>query len=134
VDFVRAVVDRGAAVVLDPPAAVCDALAPVRALGRLQLVATVDRDAEAAIIARARGFLGSYGSSALVAALLGVPAVALYSSREQVADEDLQIAASFLGREPFGRLHVCEATRALGDAAELAARLLEDDAKALSLA
>ena len=128
-EFVEALVSGGTVVVLEPPG-LSDALAPLVALGRLRVLEDVNREAEASILSRARGFLGSYGPSPFVAALLGVPSVAVYTRRERVADEDLEIAASFLDREPFGRLQVLEAT----EMAEAAAGLLQDRTRSLSVA
>jgi hypothetical protein len=131
VESVSALAKRGMVVVLDPPAALCAGLAPLAELGQARVLEEVDREVETAVLARAGGFLGSYGSSAFVAVLLGVPAVALYSRREQVADEDLEIAASFLGREPFGHLQALEPVGSAGETAEVAARLLEQETLSL---
>jgi hypothetical protein len=122
VEAVAALARRATVVVLEP-------VEPLRELesrgdpARVRLLKGVGREREAAILARSDGFLGSYGSSAFVAALLGVPAVALYSKREHVLDEDLQIASSFLGRKSFGRLEALEASGSARGAGELAARL-----------
>jgi hypothetical protein len=122
-ELVEPLLRSGTVVLLDPPG-------PLVASDRLQVFEGVNREAEAAILARARGFLGGYGPSPYVAALLGVPSFAVYARRDEVADEDLELAASFLDREPFGRLQMLESTTA----AETIAALLYDRAGSLSLA
>jgi hypothetical protein len=59
-----------------------------------------DPEFAAAVLSRARSFVGSWGPSAIVAGLLGVPAVALAGPGE-IAPDDLRIARSFLSRPPF---------------------------------
>jgi hypothetical protein len=133
VESVGALARRTTVVGFEPSGALKDGLMPLVETGQLQLLGERGRKAEMAVLARARGFLGSYGSSPFVAALLGVPAVALYSRQEQVADEDLEIAASFLDREPFGHLQTLEAVGLAGETAEVVVRSLEQKAEMLSL-
>ena len=60
-----------------------------------------DRAAEAAILARSRGFFGSDPVSAVLAVLTGVPAVVVGAEGQ----DGLQLASS-LGRPPFGSLQI----------------------------
>ena len=90
----------------------------------------LDRPAQAAVLARARGFVGTYGVEAILAVLSGVPAVALSTGAEP-ADE-LQLVASFLARPPFGRLRVIEAAESAPETAGRAAQLLEAPIEALA--
>jgi hypothetical protein len=83
----------------------------------------LDRTAQTAVLARARGFVGGYGVEAYLAVLLGVPAVAFSSG--SVAADYLRVVSSFLDRPPFGPLHVVEAGASAAEDAERAARLLE---------
>jgi hypothetical protein len=53
-----------------------------------------DRAAELATLARARAFVGGWGPSALAAAMLGVPSIAV--DRGDASEDDLRLAASFL--------------------------------------
>ena len=62
-----------------------------------------------AIVARSRGFAGSYGVLPYLASLHGVPAVALYSDPAHVAEEHVTLATSFFAWPPFGRFTVLEA-------------------------
>src|SRR5439155_17812069 len=93
--------------------------------GALSLLEPSGAELESAVLARARGFLGSYGATVYAAALLGVPAVGLYSRREGVSGDDLQVAASFLARPPFGHVETLEVGAAVRDPAGIAGRLLE---------
>jgi hypothetical protein len=117
----------GPVVVLDPPTALRAELEEVAEGGGVFLLESVGAELELGVLAGARGFLGSYGASAYVAVLRGVPAVGFYSRREEVADEDLRVAASFLARPPFGSLHALEA---IPETAAQAAALLEEAAPA----
>jgi len=80
----------------------------------------LDRRTAAVVLARSRGFVGTYGAEAVLAVLVGVPSVVVGG----VAGEDLQLMASFLGRPPFGPLHVVEAGGSTAEAAERAEGLL----------
>ena len=90
----------------------------------------LDRRAQAAVLAGARGFVGTYGVEAILAVLSGVPAVALSTGTEP-ADE-LQLVSSFLARPPFGRLRVIEAAESPAETAGRAAQLLEAPTEALA--
>jgi hypothetical protein len=125
-----ALTEAGPVVVLDPPDPLRPELEAFAEAGGVYLLEPVGAELETAVLARARGFLGSYGASAYVAALLGVSAVGLYSGREEIADEDLQVAASFLARPPFGLLHAVQAGDGPAEAAAHAASLLEEAASA----
>jgi hypothetical protein len=59
-----------------------------------------------AVLARARGFVGSYGAEAHAAALLGVPAVAFAGALGAQEEADLRLAEAFLSGPEFGPLHV----------------------------
>jgi hypothetical protein len=86
----------------------------------------LDRAAQTAVLARARGFVGTYGVEAYVAVLLGRPAVVF--GAEEADPTDLRIASTFLARAPFGRLETIEA----GEPAERALALLERHAESLA--
>ena len=90
----------------------------------------LDRPAQAAVLARARGFAGTYGAEAILAVLSGLPAV-VFATGGEPADE-LQLVSSFLSRPPFGRLHLVEAAGSPAEAADRAIRLLEAPVKALA--
>jgi hypothetical protein len=82
----------------------------------------LDRPAQAAVLARARAFVGTYGAEAVLAVLSGVPAVVLSTGAEP-ADE-LQLVSSFLTRPPFGRLRMIEAADSPAETAGRAAEAL----------
>jgi hypothetical protein len=90
----------------------------------------LDRDAQAAVLARSRGFVGSYAVEAYLALLLGRPAVAL--GAEDADEDDLLVVSSFLARPPFGELDVLDAATAPAEVAKHAARLLEAPVEALA--
>jgi hypothetical protein len=121
-----------AVVVLDPPDSLRHELIPLAEAGRASVLEAIDGELETAVLARARGFFGSYGVSAYAAVLLGVPAVALYSRPEQVVEDDLRIARSFLARPPFGCLHAMLADPSV-KAAALAALLAEGQGALLAV-
>jgi hypothetical protein len=110
-EILSVLAERGPVVALDPPEG-------LTVPGHVHVVEGAGLDVETALLARARGFVGSYGFRVYLAALLGLPAVGLYRRREAIADDDLQIARAFLDRPPFGRMHTLEA----GDAHETAQR------------
>jgi hypothetical protein len=102
-------------------------------LAGLTEVATLDgldRSEQTAVLARARGFAGTYGVEAYVAVLLGLPAVAFVV--EEPDPDDLRIASSFLARPPFGRLHVITASGSPAERAEQALALIEQHAEVLA--
>jgi hypothetical protein len=84
----------------------------------------LDRPAQAAVLARADGFAGTYGAEAYLAILSGVPAVAFSSSRNDPDDHDVRVASSFLAATPFGRLDVIDPDVPPADAAARADGLL----------
>jgi hypothetical protein len=90
----------------------------------------LDRPAQAAVLARARGFVGPYGVEAILAVLSGVPAVALSTGTEP-ADE-LELVSSFLARSPFGRLRLIESAESPAETAGRAAQLLAGPVEALA--
>ena len=83
----------------------------------------LDRSAQTAVIARARGFLGTLGVEAILAVLSGVQTVVLASAAARVADDDLRLLSSFLSEDPYGRLHTLEPIVSDEEAVERAVRL-----------
>ena len=108
-DLVRALADQTAVVALDG----------------------LDRAAQASVIARSRGFVGDSGAEALVAVMLGVPAVVLGGIDSVLDETDRKLVASFLSRPPFGRLDAVGPAGAAGDAAERILRLLDERSASL---
>ena len=92
----------------------------------------LERDAQAQVIARARGFVGNYGAEAVVALLLGRPAVVF--AAEDVDPHELQVASAFLAGEPYGRLRVVEPAGSAKEAAARLLRALDTPAEALAVA
>jgi hypothetical protein len=92
----------------------------------------LDRAAQTAVVARARGFVGTYGVEAYLAVLAGVPAVAFASGSDHVNPDDLRLVSSFLARPPFGRLQVVETALSVSGAVERATELLDARAEALA--
>jgi hypothetical protein len=90
----------------------------------------LDRPAQAGVLARSRGFVGSYGVESYLAVLLGRPAVVVGAERADA--DDLSVASSFLAGPPFGRLHVLEAAASPEEVAKHAARLLEAPVEAFA--
>ena len=90
----------------------------------------LDRSEQTAVLARARGFAGTYGVEAYVAVLLGLPAVAFVA--DEPDPDDLRIASSFLARPPFGRLHAITASGPPAERADQALALIEQHAKVLA--
>ena len=124
--------ERSAVVVLDWRHTVGDVIGRLAEDERVHFVDEADPNAAAAILARACGFVGSYGPTAYAAALMGVPATALYSRREAIASTDLRVAASFLARPPFGRLVTVDATGPANETATHVANLLEPAGRVLA--
>jgi hypothetical protein len=91
-----------------------------------------DGAAQAAVVARARGFVGTFGVEAVLAVLSGVPAVAFDSRPQQPVEDDLRLVSSFLADPPFGHLHVLDVTGSPAEAAKQAGRLLEAPVEALA--
>jgi hypothetical protein len=92
----------------------------------------LDRSAQAAVLARARGFVGTYGVEAVLAVLLGVQAVAFSPGSQQVDEDELRLISSFLAAPPFGALHVIEAGGSADEAVEQASQLLDAPVEALA--
>jgi hypothetical protein len=90
----------------------------------------LDRSEQTAVLARARGFAGTYGVEAYMAVLLGLPAVAFVV--EEPDPDDLRIASSFLARPPFGRLHAITASGSPAEDAEQALALIERHVEVLA--
>jgi hypothetical protein len=126
VQVIRGLAGNGAAVLLDAPDSLRRELDEPRLAGRLQLLETPG-ELRTAVLSRASGFVGSYGATLFEAALAGTPTVGLYSQLDEVAGGDLRLAASFLTRPPFGRLHTLEASVEPHRIAEQAVELLESD-------
>jgi hypothetical protein len=124
--------ERSAVVVLGSRHTLGDGIRRIAEDDRVHFVDEADPNAAAAILARACGFVGSYGPTAYAAALLGVPAAALYSRREAIASTDLRVAASFLARPPFGRLVTVEASGPARETARHVADLLEPAGRVLA--
>jgi hypothetical protein len=78
----------------------------------------LDRDVQSGVIARSRGFIGTYGVEAHVAVLLGLPAVALPRQAAPPKELDLRVVSSFLGGPQFGRLQLHQDARPAEAAAE----------------
>jgi hypothetical protein len=92
----------------------------------------LDRRAQAAVLARARGFVGRYGVEAVLAVLSGTRAVAFAEGLEEAVLGDLRLASAFLADAPYGRLQVLEAGGSAEEAAERALRLLDASVEALA--
>jgi hypothetical protein len=115
------------AVRFDEHADVADALAARTTVVDL---AGLDRDAQSAVLARSRGFVGTYGVEAYLSVLLGRPAIAF--ATESADRHDLRLASSFFSRPPFGALHVLSAGDSAFDAADRVEGLLEAPVEALA--
>ena len=81
----------------------------------------LDRPAQAAVLARSRAYVGPYGTEAVLAVLAGVPSVVLGG----VGHVDLRVISSFLGRAPFGPMHVVEPEGTAAGAAERVEKLVD---------
>jgi hypothetical protein len=90
----------------------------------------LDRAAQAGVLARSQGFVGSYGVESYLGVLLGRPAVVLGAERADA--DDRTVASSFLARGPFGPLHVLDGAVSPAEVAEHAARLLTSPVEALA--
>ena len=84
----------------------------------------LDRQIQAAVLGRSRGFVGPWGVEAVLAVLVGVPSVTVGAGDE----DDLRLVSSFLRGTPFGSLTVIER----GEAGEQIRRLLTEPAGALA--
>jgi hypothetical protein len=79
---------------------------------------TVDLDDFAAadrfaVLGRSRGYVGPYGAAAILAVLLGLPAVAIADELDALARNDVRVATEFLRPPTFGRLRVVAAAEPL---------------------
>ena len=90
----------------------------------------LNRSAQAAVLARARGFVGCFGVEACLGLLLGRPVVVVLD--EGVDRDELRMASLLLARRPFGRLHVLEAVEGAVEASEEALRFVEDPVETLA--
>jgi hypothetical protein len=106
---IAALATAGPLVVLDPPGLLGGALDTLD-VADLRVVSGAKHALQSAVLARARGFVGSYGTAAFLAVLHGVDAVALYTASEFVDDGDLRVVASFLNGPQYGRLSTAQAT------------------------
>jgi hypothetical protein len=77
----------------------------------------LDRANQAAVLARARAFVGEFGAEACLAVLLGRPAVCLVAPDDDSL-EAARVISTFLAREPFGKLHLLELGRSAAEDAE----------------
>lgn len=66
----------------------------------------LDRDGQSAVLARSRGFIGTYGVEAHLALLLGLPAAALPQESQPPDEDDLRVVSTFLNGPQFGRLQI----------------------------
>jgi hypothetical protein len=89
----------------------------------------LDRPAQAAVLARARGFVGRFGPEACLALLLGRPAVVTAAGGEP---DELRVASSVLAGGQFGWLYVLEATGSAAESAERAVRLVDGSVEAFA--
>jgi hypothetical protein len=112
-EAVRLLAEDGAVVVLAPPPELREGLSDPA----VRVLPDVDRDTATAVVGGASGFVGSYGTTAYLAVLTGVPAVAFHDGTAP-ADE-LRIAGSFLSVRPFGRLHALETDAGASRAVEI---------------
>ena len=125
---VKALAEHGPVVVIAPA---LEHAAPAEE-GGVTLVETSDPRVEEAIVARARGFAGSYGPLPYLASLAGCPAVALYSSPDHVAEEDIRLASASFAWAPFGPFNALDAGGQAAQVSERAATLLREAADALA--
>ena len=67
-----------------------------------------------AVLGRSRGYVGVYGADAFLAVLLGLPAVVVADELDEIARNDVRVAAGFLRRPTFGQLRVVGADEVAG--------------------
>ena len=112
-EAVRLLAENGAVIVLAPPPELREELSDPA----VRVLPDLDRDTATAVVGGASGFVGSYGTTAYLAVLTGVPAIAFHDGTAP-ADE-LRIAGSFLSVRPFGRLHALETDAGASRAVEI---------------
>jgi hypothetical protein len=117
----------GRVAVVDAPEAVVEALSETNP----HVVPGDSWEALSAVVARADALIGSYGAAAYLAALHGVPALAIYTDPGGVDPDDLRVALSFLAEPPYGQVRAIRAPSA-EEIAKLAGALLGRRAEALS--
>jgi len=105
-------------------AAAVEESAPVVALDGL------DAAAAHAVVARADAYAGPYGAEAYLAVLSGVPAVAVRGG--EVPENELRLAATFLGEPPFGPLDVVDPGEPPEAIAERVVRRMQSAARPLA--
>jgi hypothetical protein len=59
-----------------------------------------------AVLGSSRGYVGPYGAEAFLAVLLGLPAIVVADELDEIARNDIGVAAGFLRRPTFGQLRV----------------------------
>src|SRR5581483_11085751 len=91
-----------------------------------------ERAEQAGVLGRARGFVGGFGPEAVLASLVGTPAVVLRSDAAEPAD--LRIVSSFLGRPPFGPIHLIDDSGGPASVADRALAWLDAQHAALAIA
>ena len=83
----------------------------VAAGARVQTISTSVRDnlaAQSAVVARARGFIGTYGGFSYLAPLYGVDSVSFFSAREKLVPFHLDHAQRTFGGLAAGRFLACD--------------------------
>jgi hypothetical protein len=58
------------------------------------------------VLGSSRGYVGPYGAEAFLAVLLGLPAIVVADELDEIARNDIGVAAGFLRRPTFGQLRV----------------------------
>jgi hypothetical protein len=102
--------------------------------GRVASLDGLDRARQAAVLRRARGFVGPFGVEALLALLSGTSAVVVGAGPRREQDRDLRLVSSFLVQPPYGELHVLEPAGLVEEAAGRALGLLAPAPSALATA
>jgi hypothetical protein len=99
--------------------------------GPILRLESVDPASRPAVLARTRGFVGTFGVEAVTASLVGVPALVLGPVTGEAA-ADLRLATSLLGGVPFGPLQTLDEDGSAEETAERAHRLLDARLEALA--
>ena len=63
-------------------------------------------DLRLVVLGSSRGYVGPYGAEAFLAVLLGLPAIVVADEFDEIARNDIGVAAGFLRRPTFGQLRV----------------------------